>query len=503
MKILLSTVIGLSINAAAAQEPKGHVVLTEDGVIIQDSPEVSRNQPALGRQMPQGTQKRPASGPKIITLPDNPGAVTPGPTQSPQSGRQQSPYGGNGGYGNKGGYSSSGWNRKKVNSDAVLSKRNRKISFDKKDNPQLATIDAYLIFGREEINVGNVTWGGNTGSVTVSKDLFKEISQKHTGEIARLNIKIGNDWYFQDDEEGVRVYVAATADEDCRYPVYLTDHDGTISSHDKCTTETIDQVIESKNGVFFVISSNGTSMKGKILEANYKNKDKILVLGKSSGGSWGATEKALRVFSYFSNSGACIAGFAGDTPTVDGEASKILNVPYFAVNQREEEETEVTHTTKEVCSLTSELRYSYEVTVYGEKGCAEGYNTMNERTEIECKRSWNVSPVITADSNNANPAADRSTYWVEKPGFLGIGGGPGCNFGDEATGKKRKAHQCRRNMAFEMVPDEKKQCAPGYNLEARQIMNRKVIGMRPSINILEFPEGSLWSKNWCDLGRSL
>lgn len=452
------------------QEPE--VILTDKGVVINNGPTPYKPQPAPRVQLP------PSPGP----------AYVPG-------------RGGNMGNGRVTGNNSWNWSRKKINSDAVVTKRNRKIVFDKKDTPDLK-VDGLLIFGKEEINVGPVTWTGNTGSVTVSKEVFTQISQRHVGEVGKLNMKVGNNgnWYFENDEEGVRVYVAGS-DDDCRHPVYLTDHDGTISSHDKCTTETIDHIIDSQNATFFVISSNGSSMKDKILAANYKNKDKILVLGKSAVGNWGAAEKAVRVFTYFSNSGACIAGFAGDTPSVDGEASRTLNVPYLAVNQREEEEAEVTHTMKKVCSLNNELRSTYELTLQGDKNCPDQYNEHDSRTEIECRRQ--IYTLGRLDGEPAQPEQPPQTYWTEKPGFLGIGGGAGCYVGDEETGKKRKIKLCRRPLPMEMKPTDKNECHAGYDLEERQVMHRRVVGMKPTFNIQEFPEGSLWSKDWCELGQKI
>ncbi|OQW53761.1 MAG: hypothetical protein A4S09_06860 [Proteobacteria bacterium SG_bin7] len=446
----------------------------------------------------------PEDGVCIKTSEGSTGPINQGGTYRSKPKDKNSTFddGAHGGFGNSGW----GWN-KKVNSDTVISKRSRTITFDRNKKPDV-NVDGILFFGKREYNVGPVVWSATSGSVTLSKDVFGQIAQMHIGQVAKFNMRVGNAMYFEDDVEGVRVYVAGN-DEDCRYPVYLTDHDGTISSHDKCTTETIDSLIENKNATFFVISSNGSSMKSGILSANYKNKDRLLVLGKQSAGNWGANEKAMRVFSYFANSGACIAGFAGDMPNIDGEAARTLNVPYLAVNQHAEEEAEITHTTKKVCSLSNELRFSYEATVVDQENCPEGYELRDTRTEIECKRAIYMPRAGQMGGISANGAprnsvaATNKTYWAEKPGFLGLGGGPGCSYGDEKTGNQRRVKMCRRTLEFETNPNEKNECPVNYLLEERKVMNRRVIGFRPSINIQEFPEDSVWSKNWCDLGNKL
>jgi len=226
--------------------------------------------------------------------------------------------------------------------------------------------------------------------------------------------------------------------------------------------------------------------------------DRILVLDRSdSSGSYGGSEKATRVAEMLHSTGACILGIAGDTPDKEGAAASILNIPYFAVNQSD--------------------RVLYRTDRAARTACRRGApdRLRRERVEAECPTGYFADDEFEAKCERDVPPPGRGTetVWIRVFMMIRAGGIPDaeqvrrtCELeGARVTSpaRYRASLSCRRSYglpSYEEAPRAPDgSCPSGFTLATFEETNQVPIGSEPSFDISEYPEGSVYARDWCQL----
>jgi hypothetical protein len=359
--------------------------------------------------------------------------------------------------------------------------------------PAQAPVEQEITLGFEgeaaPVVLGRVALDRGGSELRVPDALADEIQARFPHRIGEL--KAG-------DRVVGRVFVGGEHDRDCRTPVMIVDYNGTIDRGDACTRSTLDALMDRTNLVVFVVSTMGSDVSLRHL--GFKHRERFLILENSGIGAEGSGEKAFRVARALWDSGACIIGFAGDAPEKEGTASRLLSIPYLAVNQQDR-----TLYSTEVQDVRTCQRTSPDETSPGGlfSSCPSGYSKVRY-TEIECERqAW--GPGIPG-------AMER--VWIRRASETPQGGPPNIGSlhaecrretGGNATGRTRGVDVCR-NTQPDSIPARatgQPACDSGYRLVVTREARSVPVGQEPAFDIGAYPAGSRYARDWCELGRAL
>ena len=344
-------------------------------------------------------------------------------------------------------------------------------------------VKVMLNFPNRSWDLGPARLKAGRGRITLPKALFQQISAAHPQQVGQLKYSLIAE--PRKEYEVGNVFVGGPADERCERPVLLADWNGTLDHPDACMKPFLDQFLGQQNGTVMVVSSMGSSVPIETLRLQSLNS----VMALPSLSSWGGDEKAGRVALHLWDTGACIIGFAGDSPDKEGAASEALGIPYFAVNQSDRRLYKMVTKDIEICRFNAPI----EMPQVKGKGCPQGYDPEKEH-EVECAYK-STSGQGKAEIFTWKKVPDYLLKDKEYPSYT-------CGVDFKPTGNERSTHICRFNKELEKAP-VKGQCEDKYQIHKRTISDSVDVGSEPAFDISKYPARSIYARDWCDLQKKL
>ena len=389
----------------------------------------------------------------------------------------------------------------------------------------------------EEVALGAFQIEASPFQVKISTRVLKKLYQQHGHQIAYLKItEAGGEDAL--DEAKPQVYVAGFPDFDCKHPILISDYDGTLSSRDRCTHTTLDQFLLEKKIPVFVVSSRGVGVSPSIKNGGFDSKDQFVVLDNMTSNSYGggSNEKALRIARHLFAAGSCILGFAGDSEVSDGAAAKSLGIPFLAVNQQDQTSYKGQKEVKKlqtVCELVEPKKFrlpkkqkscpdQYQKEVYLKVKCKtwamrrdEVISILEDRDpKIACMRFGNrgrhkiigkesicrthhpqetvLDEVeVVETSKNAFEEVPKNTEDKDAELFAKR---------DHNRNQKNKKQKSKAHSQLSLCPHPSM-----YRVREKLVLRHEPIygNPEPSLNIKEYPQGSFYSRDWCELTEEL
>ncbi len=426
------------------------------------------------------------------------------------------------------------------------------------NNEPSTSYDVVLEFSKSEsIPLGSITFSPyNKAGLKIQLEKYLEISKIHAHEVALLNLI---DHQKKVETVG-KVLIGGEQDYACKNPIIITDLHGTLDKRDRCTAVSVDRLIEKYNATFIIVSSAGAYASHGLSSLGFKNTHQILVLDQGNSGDFynggKVTEKSMRIMKNLWSSGSCILGFTSESPHEEGRSASYMGIAYFAVNQEDKKNTRTEWRTETYC----ENNQPQEKPLLSDAGCTADYQE-EIRSEIECAietpgtfsvfgnnvdKKWvKVNTLPTQSTQPPQPSSQQfqmnevcvqstrpsfssqkrhnSQYSEQRYSDRNFNEYTRRNnsyYDDEYsnevkiisakwTGQIRQNNSCKR-ITPEIIPATLSQanknqwtCKSGYNLREKQVPHEVLINSTPSVDIREFPEGSIYSRDWCELADQI
>jgi hypothetical protein len=374
----------------------------------------------------------------------------------------------------------------------------RKLSFmvnlSKSADGMPAPIRAALVFPADEI-VGSAATSveltniqlvdKNRLRVSLSREEFVQLSGAHGFEIAQIEVTQGKKHLLAIDRKGPKILIDGEFSTSCRRPIYLSDYHDTLDTKDACTKNAVNEIMEKTNAIFAVVSNGGTTIKEPLYDLGFKHHNRFIVIDNE--GSYG--EKAGTIYRSLWATNACIVGFFGDSGDKEGVAAKELGIPFLAVNQKDST-TLVPYTEKNAHVTTCTLkrsRYAY-VMPPGFVSCPAHQEKSDYHGRVTCTKS--------ASRDGRASGISRTQTWKYEDRFQTAS--QQCHSDETASDVLPPGEGCADKSVYEV--SESEQCQPEYVKETKiQDVARVREISKPSIDINEYPSGSLYTHNWCEI----
>jgi len=360
-------------------------------------------------------------------------------------------------------------------------------------------IEIVLEFSNKVFSLGSFEVNGTKLYVDLSQQTYLQLSQDHAQNLGEIQLIQNEKNLINDKDPKPQVFVGGEHDWQCKNPIMFSDFDGTLNRRDSCTSKDLNDFVEKENVTVFVVSTRGLSATASLNALNFSNQKRFAVLDNIDGGGMGggASEKSLRMAARLFSAGVCILGMAGDT-SMDGAAAKTIGIPFLAVNQKNRIPVRSYRSVK-TSVKTCELKYppSFELSQQPKnQACPARYERL-ETAKIEC------------ETDRGQPGSRLFYIWEHS--------GSACeHHGGLRTRRPRiPAVVCSTTLPRTVTPVAKKswltfgseadKCEEPYEEKEVQVNSQEPVygSPEPSVDVAQYPKGSLYSEDWCGITQAL